>query len=209
LNPNDQGSLTDWHRWVPPEVRRDVLSFMARAFVIGMVLGGAAGAFYWKYSVSKEKIFQGAIIVAALAFTMPAFATSLKLMLSMFYMSWAGQEKADGVWRNLKEIKDEVKPVVENAGKIMDNLARVVERYGKNDLVKSFIDEAKSALAKEGGIIQKIDRLTLAIEALSVPAPGPKKPGLLERGIQPRGAPAAGSPQADEETRVLQAGHAT
>lgn len=206
--------LTDWRRWVPPEVHREILAFMRSAFIIGTVVGLLAGCLYWKYSLSKEKIFQGAIIVAALAFTMPAFATSLKLMLSMFYMSWGSVEKSDGMFQNLKELKDEAKPLLENAGKIVGNLACVVERYGKNDIVKSLIQEAKTLLTEEAGVIQKIDRLTLAIEALGAPAPaGQKKPGLLERGIKARPAqaePKVEEARPDDDTRVLDhAGHVT
>ena len=123
----DHIPATDWRRWVPPEIRREVLVFMTRAFIVGAVLGGVGAALYWKYSQSHEKIFQGAIILGALAFTMPAFATSLKLMLLMFYMGCSSAEKSDGVFENMRSITDGLKPLTQNTPEIREKFDRLMK----------------------------------------------------------------------------------
>lgn len=176
----------DWRRWVPKEVRRDVLSFMTRAFILGAVVGILCGCLYWRYSVSKEKIFQGAIIVAALAFTMPAFATSLKLMLSMFYMGYAGNEKSEGAFKSITALKDEAQPILQNVSVIVHKMAAMAERNGSGDMVKSLVAELKAAIPPD--LEARFNRMLVAIEAIAAP-PTPKKPGLLERGIPKAPAP--------------------
>lgn len=197
---NETQSPLDWRKWVPPEVRRDVISFMIRAFVLGAVVGVLCGGLYWRFSVSKEKIFQGAIIVAALAFTMPAFATSLKLMLSMFYMGYAGNEKSEGAFKSITALKDEAKPILENVSTIVHKMAVVAEKNGSGDMVKALVAEMKAAIPPD--LEARFNRLLHAIEAIA--APPAKKPGLLERGL-----PKASPPAPDDETRVLpHMGHA-
>jgi hypothetical protein len=215
---SDSQSPLDWRKWVPPEVRRDVISFMTRAFILGAVVGILCGALYWRFSVSKEKIFQGAIIVAALAFTMPAFATSLKLMLSMFYMGYAGNEKSEGAFKSITLLKDEAKPILDNVSTIVHKMAVLAERNGSGDMVKTLVAELKASIPPD--LEARFNRLLTAIEALGAP-PAPRR-GLLETGIAkdrsqaaqppvssfpvPPGAvprPYAPAAAPDEETRIL------
>ena len=201
--PTPNGSSLDWRKWVPADVRQEVISFMIRAFVLGGVIGILCGCLYWRFSVSKEKIFQGAIIVAALAFTMPAFATSLKLMLSMFYMGYAGNEKSEGAFKSITALKDEAKPILENVSVIVHKMAVVAEKNGSGDMVKNLVAELKATIPPD--LEARFNRLLSAIEAIAAPAPV-RKPGLLERGLQPKPAAAPVAPAApapDDETRVL------
>lgn len=208
--PLRKESCTGWRRWVPPEVHSEIVGFMRRAFTGGCLFAAVSGTLYWHHSVSKEKLFQFLILIGATAFTIPALMTSLRMMLLMAYMGWNGQDKSEGMFKAITELKDEVKPILENVGKIVENLNQVVERHGGKAISTSLIEEAKDFLAKEG-ILQRLDRLTKAIEALGSSTIGaPRKSGLLEKGIakarlaeaEPAEAlnPAA---IADEETRVL------
>jgi hypothetical protein len=150
----DHIPATDWRRWVPPEIRREVLVFMTRAFIVGAVLGGAGAAFYWKYSQSHEKIFQGAIILGALAFTMPAFATSLKLMLLMFYMGCSSAEKSDGVFENMKSITDGLKPLTQNTPEIREKFDRLLKA------LENLIAPPKAPTSSRSGLLERGIRKT-------------------------------------------------
>ena len=208
--PNSKGNPLGWRRWVSPEVHNDVTRFMARIFGAGFLASAICGSLYWHFSVSREKLFQFLILIGVLSITFPLLSTSLRMMLLMYYMSWSAQDKSEGMFRNMKELKDESKPILENIGKIVQNLTQVAERHGGKSIPTSLIEEAKDFLVKEG-VLQRLDRLTLAIEALGSPTIGaPKKPvggGLLERGIgrTKTTSPSEGEKSArpDDDTRVL------
>lgn len=157
----------DWRQWVPPQVRREILRFIRRAFLAGFVIGSAASAVYFHYSESREKPFQGAIIFAALAFTMPAFAVSLKIMLSMFYMSWGAQNQFDRT--------------AAKAENTLGSVDRLIADGGKT-LTREIVKEAFQELGKADGPLRRIEE---AVASLTGPIgqPRSRKPGLLESGL--------------------------
>lgn len=191
--------VLDWRKWVPPQVRREILGFMCLAFAVGVAVSVVAAWIYASFSESKDKVFHCAIILGACGFTMPAFACSIRIMLTMFYMNWRASEDSRSMIADLKEVKDEAKPILETAGRIVTRVEQLANQYAKDDVVKALIAEVKRELDAKDGVVgrfeSRLDALVKAVETIGSPLgdAAPRRPGLLESGIATPEAPGNGS----------------
>jgi len=182
-----EGAVLNWRQWVSPEARAEILRFMWIAFAVGVVAAAIAAWIYASWSESKDWVFHCAIILAACGFTMPAFATSIRIMLVMFYMNWHASMAQQGMISDLKEVKDEAVPILDDLGKVVSTLKTVADRYAKDDVVKSAILEverlAERLIDGKNGILPRFERkIDDVVAALGAPM-GPRQAGLLEKGI--------------------------
>lgn len=91
-------------------------------------------------------------------------------------------------------VADEVKPIINDVKAIVADFRKVVEKYGKDDMVKGAIEEVRKILDSEGGVVRRIERkFDQVAQALTAPI-GPRRPGLLESGIRrPGEGPSVGA----------------
>jgi len=128
--------------------RRDVI----KLFVLGWAVGITMAALYIYFSVSHDRVFHGFVMLAACGVSFPAVTIFLNITLKMW-------DKAIEQGKILADLRDEIKPLVEDAKVVIKSVEDMVSRFGDQPrIVVDFIDK----LAKDG----TVEKLTASIESV-------------------------------------------
>lgn len=154
------------------EIRRLWKVCFILAIIIFVITGSITGTMFYKGMDPKvivaisTAIFQVMLLSYGMAFFVPAFITSLKKMGLGVEMSRAGLEIGRQTAENLKDFKDELKPIVDDGKELVKEIRPVVEEVTKvvHEGRKVFDDLAKEVREGNGQLQGKIgDTLKKAI----------------------------------------------
>lgn len=128
--------------------RRAVIQLFASGATVGLVVAAA----YLHWSPSNDRVFHSFVILAACGVSFPALTIFLNITLKMW-------DKAIEQGKILADLRDEVKPLVQDAKAVIKSVEDMVSRFGDQPMVViDFIDK----LAKDG----TVQKLTTSIESI-------------------------------------------
>jgi hypothetical protein len=144
---------------------------IAVAFIMFFVTGGIVAALFLSGHDTKKvvevstAIFQVLMLSYGLGFFVPMLTTSLLKMSLGVEMSRKGLEIGQETSQTLVKLQNEIKPLVEDAKQIMDELRPMIREFKENDFGKVHKVLDKFAYELNGG--GKLDRLVNSVERIA------------------------------------------
>ena len=148
-------------------IRRIWTGFISMALAIFVITGGVVATLFFTGHDSKKitdvstSVFQVLVLSYGLGFFVPAFLTSLIKMSLGVEMSRAALEIGQDTSRTLEEMRDEVKPLVEDAKEVVGAVRDLVKDI-KDQNPRKIVDYFDK-LSKDG----TIDRIAASIDKVA------------------------------------------